>query len=402
MKRAILLLLAVMATGAVWYAISLRNQPPEVSFAKARRERIVSVVATNGRVEPVEWAAVRAETSGAVEKINTEKGQRVAIGAVLVELNNSAARAELVQAEARVVQVKTELEMQARGGRAADLAEIAGSLQRARLERELAQRELESLERLEARKAATAQEVRVARDRLDRAEVDIQNLEARRAALVSSTDRQATEARLRDADAAVLLARTRMEMSLIRAPISGTVYQFDLKPGAFLNAGDLVAMIGKLDRVHVNLFVDEPDLGRVAAGMPVSISWDARPGARWTGTVERMPVEVKAMGTRQVGEVVCIIDNPGGELIPGTNVNAEIESQVVDNAITIPKEALRYVDGKTGVYVLNGDIVEWRHVHTGVGSVTRTQVEGLKEGDAVALPSDDNLSPGRKVRPRFP
>ena len=41
------------------------------------------------------------------------------------------------------------------------------------------------------------------------------------------------------------------------------MYQFDLKPGAYLNAGDMVATIGRLDRVRVKVYVDEPDLGRV-------------------------------------------------------------------------------------------------------------------------------------------
>ena len=91
--------------------------------------------------------------------------------------------------------------------------------------------------------------------------------------------------------------------SVVRAPIAGTVYQFDLKPGAYLNAGDLVASIGQLDRVRVKVFVDEPDLGRVKRGMPVGITWDAMPGRQWKGVVDKTPTQIVALGTRQVGEV---------------------------------------------------------------------------------------------------
>ena len=126
----------------------------------------------------------------------------------------------------------------------------------------------------------------------------------------------------------------------VSAPITGIVYQFDLKPGAYLSAGDLVASIGRLDHVHVKVYVDEPDLGRVMKGMPVTITWDALPGRQWKGSVDRTPTEIVAMGARQVGEVQCDIANPDMDLLPGTNVNAVILSETVENAITIPKEAV--------------------------------------------------------------
>lgn len=194
---------------------------------------------------------------------------------------------------------------------------------------------------------------------------------------------------------------------MVRAPIAGTVYQFDLKPGAFLETGGLVATIGQLDRVRVKVFVDEPDLGRVAVGKRVAITWDAKPGREWTGEVDKTPTEIVALGTRQVGEVLCVIANPGHELLPGTNVNVEIRSDQVANALTIPKEAVRREQGQTGVFALtaNGSgqqTVEWKKVTLGIGSTTRTQVEGLKDGDAVALTSEKALKNGMAVSPRFP
>ena len=112
----------------------------------------------------------------------------------------------------------------------------------------MAQKEYDSLVRLQAKQAATALEVAQAKDKVDRAQQQIRSLEQRRGALVAPQDRSAAEARLRDAESAVTLAEDRIRKSVVRAPIAGTVYQFDLKPGAYLNAGDLVASIGQLDR----------------------------------------------------------------------------------------------------------------------------------------------------------
>jgi HlyD family secretion protein len=216
---------------------------------------------------------------------------------------------------------------------------------------------------------------------------------------VTPADHSGAEARLDEAKTAAQLAEARIRMSVVTAPISGTIYQFDLKPGAYLNAGDLVASIGRLDHVHVKVYVDEPDLGRVMKGMPVTITWDALPGRQWKGSVDRTPTEIVTMGARQVGEVLCNIDNPDMDLKPGSNVNAVILSETVENAITIPKEAVYRQQGQTGVYLLEADRVRWRKITQGVNNTARTQVQELKEGDAVALPSEKTLKDGMAVEP---
>lgn len=398
----LLVVLGAAAAVAGWWITKRKNQPPEIAFARVTRETINSTVPTNGKVEPVEWAAARADRAGAVREIHVRRGQYVKANEPLVDLDASDAQAERSTAEARIAQTKAELETLSKGGRAADLAEISSSLDRARLDLETAQKEYAALSRLQKQQAATQQEVTAAKEKVDRAQLQIQSLEAKKAALVAAPDRASAQARLQDAEAALRLADDHIRQSVVRAPIDGFVYQFDLKPGAFLNAGDSVALIGRLDRVHVNVYVDEQDLGRVAKGMPVAITWDALPGRVWMGAVDKTPVQIVPLGSRQVGEVTCLIENPNRDLLPGANVNAEIKTDSVENALTIPKEALRREGSRTGVYLLDGDRVVWRDVKMGVNNTTRTQVEGVQDGDAVALLSDKLLKNGMIVRPVFP
>jgi hypothetical protein len=111
-----------------------------------------------------------------------------------------------------------------------------------------------------------------------------------------------------------------------------------------------------------------------------------------------MPMAVQPLGSRQVGEVVCTIGNEGRALIPGANVNAEIRTAVVDNALVIPKETLRHDAQGDYVFALKGDTIERRAVKKGVSSLTTVQVvEGLGDGDAVALPSDTPMKTGDRV-----
>jgi len=149
------------------------------------------------------------------------------------------------------------------------------------------------------------------------------------------------------------------------------------------------------------VYVDEPELGRVAEGQPVTITWDALPGKQWHGTVERKPASIQALGSRQVGEVICSIENPSRELVPGANVNAEIRTAVVEGALVVPRKPCATMRKATTCVALTGDTVARRPVKKGASSVTEVQVvQGLAEGDAVALPSDVPLKPATAWPPR--
>ena len=397
--RVILSILALAAVGGlVWSMLNWRNRPPEIPFTKVVRETIISSVSTNGKVEPSDWATARAERSGPVVAILVERGKRVAQDAVLVEIDASDAKADLASAQARIEQTRADLAMFERGGRTTDLADISSGIDKAKLELDAARKDFDINTRLQAKGAATTVDVATAKQRMDSAQLQIRSLEQKRTALVAGPDKSAALARLHDAESAAKLAEQRIKQSVVRAPISGVVYQFDLKRGAYLNAGDIVAYIGKLERVRVNVYVDEPDLGRVTRGLPVSITWDALPGRTWTGAVDKTPTQVETLGSRQVGQVICVIENPNLDLLPGTNVTADIRAESVQNALTIPREAIRRELGQAGVFVLAGDRVMWKKVTMGIGNTTRAQVEGVSEGESIALPTEKALKEGMVVR----
>jgi HlyD family secretion protein len=400
--KKLLPLLFILLAGIAWWVWHKKNEAPQIPFAKVKRETLISTLSTNGKVEPIEWQAVRAENEGLVEKVPVQEGQFVAKGALLAQLSQSGLAASLAAAEARVAQAQAEIAILDAGGKSAELVEIENSLAKARLDREAATRDYNALRRLAEKQAATLKDVQEAQGHLREADLTIEGLEKRRAALVSKTDKSVAAARLRDAQAAVDLARNKIAQTEIRAPIAGFVYGLKVRPGAFLNPGDEIANVGQLDRVRVRVYVDEPELGRVTVGQPVTITWSARPGKHWSGTVEKGATDIVPLGSRQVGEVLCTIDNPGHELVPGTNVDAEIRTSVVQNALTIPREAMRREARGLGVYLLQGDTIHWRTVEPSASSITRVAIgNSLAEGDAVALPTEETLKEGERVQPVF-
>ena len=401
--RTVALILAG-AIAALLIVLALRRTaPPEIPFAKAAKGPIVSTLSTNGKVEPIEWASARAERPGAIKKVAVRRGQHVTRGAVLVELDTRDANAQLATAEAQIAQAQAQRQALLQGGSPVERAQIENDLQRARLDLEAARRDAEAVDRLVTKQAAPQTELTSARQRVEQLQIQVQALEDRRKALVSTTDKEIAEARLQQALASANLARSNLALSTVRAPIDGVVYQFDLRIGSFVNAGDLVAEVGKLERVRVAVYVDEPELGRVRLSAPVLITWDAAPNRQWKGTVDRLPTQIVALGTRQVGEVGCVIENPDNDLLPGTNINAEIESSAMQLALTIPRSALRREGSENGVLVLVEDHVEWRPVKLGISSYTRVQVlSGLNEGDSIALPNDRAIKSGTRVSPVYP
>ncbi len=390
----------------VWWAFGGGESSTLVHFSPVRRGVLSSSVPTNGKVEPAEWSAATAETSGVVRTIEVRLGQNVNAGQTLVTLDTTGSRADLATALARLEEEQTALNTLAQGGKASTVADLNDRIRTAQAAVDAAQRIYDSDQRLLGQQAATKLQVNADRDALQRTKLNLAALQNQRRTAVTGSDRSVAEARVRDAQAAVTLARHRVDLGRIAVPISGTIYQFDLKLGAYLTPGSLVALVGKIDQVKVIVYVDEPELGRVGLGMPVAITSDSRPGQKWSGKVDKLPTQIVPLQTRSVGQVSTIIENPQHDLLPGVSVDARIISKVVNNALQIPKAALRKVGSAEGVYKLNKQIINWLPVKTGISDINDVQIlSGLQEGDSVAEriidPPDAEIRDGMKVKPVF-
>lgn len=387
----------------VWWGFSRRDSAVTLHFSSAHRTTIVSLVSTNGKVEPVEWAAARAESAGIVRSVSVQRGQPVSAGQALVVLDATQARSELEAALAKEHEARTEATTLGQGGKAQTLADLNDSIATAQAAVQVAQRNYEAMQRLADKQAATKLQLQDSKDAVERATLHLTALQDQKETLVTAGDRSVAEAKVRDAESSVALARHKIQVSTVTAPMAGTLYQFDVKVGAYLQPGDLAGLVGKLDQVKVIVYVDEPDLGRVALDMPVTITWDARPGQKWTGRVNRLPTEVVALGTRTVGEVTTVVDNPNHDLLPGVSVNAAITSKVVNDALSIPRSALRTLNGGTGVYELTDQTIKWVPVVAGISDVNSVQISsGLSAGDKVADrvvdPADAEIRAGMRVK----
>ena len=170
-----------------------------------------------------------------------------------------------------------------------------------------------------------------------------------------------------------------------------------------MHTGDLLAAIGDLHEVRVRAYIDEPELGQLKAGQTVIVTWDALPGRTWTGKTEILPRQVVALGTRNVGELVCTIANQGMELIPNTTVDVRIEINERADALVVPRGAVQIDGAHRYVYHLDGGRLQRTEIRVGLSNATQFEVlSGVTEGDTLALPGDTPLRNNMAVRVAIP
>lgn len=378
-----------------------RDASVPIVAAKVLRAPIRSVVATNGRVEPVSNFEAHAPIGTTVKRVLVKEGDHVKKGQLLVELNAANARSQAAQALAQVKASDADIHALQQGGTRDEVLANQAQLVKARGDLDTAQRNLDALKRLQQTGAASPGEVKTAQNAYDAAAAQVKLLESRQKDRYSQPEVARVQAEQNQAQSAYSAAEDVLSQLIIRAPFNGVVYSLPVKQGAYVNPGDLILQEADLSKVLVRAFVDEPDIARLAHGERIEVTWDAMPGRIWTGSVSVIPSEVKPHGTRNVGETTCIVNNDDYRLLPNTNVGITIVTAELDNVLTIPRESLRLDDSTPYVFQVVNNVLHRAAVQTGLTNLTKVQITGgISENSQVAIGSINNkpLRDGLPVR----
>jgi HlyD family secretion protein len=305
---------------------------------------------------------------------------------LLIQLDDSEARAQVARAQAQVKGAESELLAVSAGGTQEEVLTTRNALVKAQADRDAAQKTLQAMQRLLQSGAASQAEVDAAQVQLHVAEANLHMLEQKLHDRFSKPEIGHAEAQLAEARAALAAATDLVRNLNISSPHSGMVYNLPVRKDSFAAAGDLLIQVANLHRIRVRAFVDEPEIGRLQKGQPVEVAWDALPGRLWKTTIENLPTNVVQRGTRMVGEVTCLLDNDDLKLLPNTNVSVAVVLARHENALTVPREAVRQdAEGKYVFQVVNGQLKR-RNVQTSVSNLTRVEItKGISDGAVLAL-----------------
>lgn len=391
--RWILVVLLLSVVGMVAMFRYFRTPVPVVRVASPRYQDLNSSVSTNGKVLPIDGFEARAAFSGTVEKILVQVGDKVKPGQLLIKLRDPFAIARIATANANLEGAKMVSEYVRRGGSPEDLINFRNDLAHAQVARAEASDGLAALKNLQAKGAASAGEVGAQEHRLQLADATLKSLNERVNGRYGAEDRSSSSARLADARAGVNTAKDVLANANITSTIAGTVYSIPVTAYDFVPMGADLLRVADLTKAQVRAFFDEPDIGQLAPGQAVEVTWDARPNQSWHGHIQQVPLTVRPMGPRNVGECLIKIEDEDGRLLPNTDVTIKVTITQRKNVLTIPREALRVEGGANFVYrVLDGKLARTA-VSVGLANLDRIEVtSGLSPQDVVALSSAPDVT----------
>lgn len=369
--------LAISAIGlALFTIVATAKRPHDPADDHANNLRtatatigdIESTVLASGTLQPSDQINVGAQVSGQVTSLKVKLGQHVKKGDLIAEIDATAQKNELRNAEASLKSLAAQMH-----AKQTALRQAKSTVKR---QKQMLEQDASSRADYEAAEVA-----------LEMARTEIIALEAQ----IEQARSQADKVKLE-------LSHTR-----IRAPMDGTVAAIVTKEGQTLNSAQQVPTIVKLahlDNILVKAQISELDVGRVKAGMPVYFSLMGEPSKRYESrlqVVEPVPDSANLEGGGGVSNTggaavyynaLFTVPNREGKLLIGMTVQAFIVLASAKNVVTVPLTALgeMHADGRYAVQVLNNGKLQERVVRVSVRDNLNAEiVEGLQAGEQVVL-----------------
>lgn len=395
-------LVTVVLLVVIYFWVHSSHSETTVRTAVVERHDLISSISTNGKVEPTQDYQAHAPMPSVISKLFVHLGEHVKKGQELLRLDASDEASKVASAQAALTASRAALQNMRQGGTQAELLNQRADLTAAQQQEQSAQAQLTTLQRLRAKGAASASEVSQAQQRLTEAQAKVAQVQTLQTSRYSKQDLAAQRAQVTESQAALSAAESGYAGVDFHAPFSGTVYSLPVAQYNFVGAGEALVSVADLTKLQVRAYFDEPEIGKLAAGEPVKIVWDAKPDRVWHGHIVQAPTTVINYGTRNVGEAIIGVDDASGDLLPNTNVTVTVTTSQRTNVLSLPREALR-TEGMTNyVYrIVNGSLVR-TPVQVGVVNLTRVEITGgLQQGDVVALgaTTETDLTNGMRVKP---
>jgi HlyD family secretion protein len=374
-----------------------------IHTAQVSYQDIVKSSSTTGKVEPMDDYQAHAQVAGQVQAIYVDVGDKVHAGQLLLKMDDADALARLASANSALRAAELATSDIEQGGTQDERNTYASDQSRTQLQLHEDVASFTALQELRKKGAASSAEVDVARARVQLDENTLHSIQQHSAQRYGEADRARAQAQLADAHAAVAAAQRAYASADIRTPISGTVYYLPVSQYDYvsLDSNDLV-YVADLKHLRITAYFDEPEIGDLAVGQPITITWLAKPGMTWHGHITLAPTTIITYGTRNVGECFIDVDDADGVLQPNANVMVEVTTARRIHVLSIPRLALHDEGAQLYVYRIVHNKLVRTPVKVGTFNLSREEItSGLSEGDIVALSPTTNidLSDGLEVTP---
>ncbi len=346
---------ALREKAAAQRAAASRTEAVPVGVQPVERGDLDEVARLTGNIEPIQSVQVIAKVRGRVSRVLKHIGDAVKAGETLAVIDP----------------VDYALEVK----------RLEGVLAQARANQEQAQRDADRAERL-------------SRDRV----ISTQALQA------ANSHAKASAGRLKEAEAALALARERLSDTNVTSPIDGVISDRFVDVGTMVDTQMMgnrraVALyeVKNLEKVKLMVGISEKDLPRVQVGQEATIALRAIPNRTFKGELVHVAPNL-AEGTRRAkGEIQ--IDNPEQLLKPGMFATAGLRLERHSDVMLIPKDAVVDRGGRRVVFLAEDDVARMAPVTLG-GSNDRFVIvaSGVKPGDQLIVKGQTIVEDGSPIR----
>lgn len=317
-------------------ALSKREKPIPVTTDKAVRRTILQTVSATGKVQPETEVKISPEVAGEIIELPVVDGQNVKKGDLLVRIKPDSYRAAVEQQDAAISTA-----------RATNLQQKATMLK--------TEQDLKRAEEMYAKKTISIQEYNAAQAAAD----------------VAKNTYESSLHEIERAQAASSQARDLLFKTTIYSPLDGTVTLLNSKLGERLVAtgqfaGTEVMRVADLSKMQAVIDVNENDIPNVKVGDKASVKIDAYGERRFKGTVAQIGNTGKTTGSGTQEEVTNFevkinLDREDVVLRPGLSCTADIETNMVKDAVAVPMQAVTI---RTGDSNLSPEEIEKRKMKT--------------------------------------
>ena len=220
---------------------------------------------------------------------------------------------------------------------------------------------------------------------------------------ISQSDYDTAKADLEEATANVDMQSALLVKKTIRAPFAGTLGITTVNPGQYINAGETLVTLQKLDPIYLDFDLPQQSLSVARTGQKVTATLDAYPGRNFEGDITAIDPKVDA-DTRNV-RIEARMNNSDHSLVPGMYARVQVAAGSTQRYLTLPQTAVTFNPYGSTVYLVKKTAaqpgakagLEARQAFVTTGPTRGDQVailKGIKQGDIVVTSGQLKLKSG--------
>ncbi|MBY0588431.1 efflux RND transporter periplasmic adaptor subunit [bacterium] len=359
-----------------------------------------------GYVVPRTKVQISPQGAGMIVSLPIEEGQKVKKGDLLCKLDDSAAQAELLRAQATLVQQQASLDQLVNGPLPEEFLKAKASVESAGAQFELTRLEFERVSKLRDSNGISQSDYQKSEAAFINAQQQKIIAELNLKIIEKGTRPEqiaAAKAMVEQAKGAIKSSQVNLNNSSMFAPFDGVILEKNAQQGELILPTTVIkslCVLAEMGNLEAEVDIQEREVGRVKVGHPCQVIPDAYPDRVYKAELARVQPQVN----RQRGVVpakVRIIE-PDDLLLADMNCRVQFLRRADSTekvTPTVPSRAISTQDNASVVYILDGNFARQRKVAVGKTITDEVEiVDGLKQGEVVILAGEKPLVDGQNVK----